>query len=139
MLVKICGITRADDAAAAVVGGANALGFVFWPGSPRFIEPSRAAAIIRTLPASVRSVGVFVNQSRDDVVRAADVAGLGAIQLHGEEPPSFAAALDRPVIKAVAVGGADPDVEEWPAGVTLLLDVHDRQKRGGTGRTIDWQ
>ena len=82
MFVKICGITREADAAAAVAAGASAIGFIFWPKSPRYIEPGRAAAIVRTLPPFVTPVGVFVNESVEHMNAVADTAGLGAVQLH---------------------------------------------------------
>ena len=136
MLVKICGITRAEDAAAAVAAGAGALGFVFWPKSPRFIDPHRARQIASTLPPFVTAVGVFVNQPLDYVRGVASLVRLGAVQLHGDETPEFAAGLSTPVIKAVSIG--DAGMRAWPARTLLLLDVRDPVKRGGTGRTIDW-
>ena len=139
MFVKICGITRAEDAKAAVDAGAQALGFVFWPDSPRFIEPDRARAIVAQLPPFVTPVGIFVNQPAEYVSAVADLVGLGAVQLHGDEQPSFLEGVRRPVIKAVPVGNSDErGIDVWPSRVTLLLDVHDPVKRGGTGRTIDW-
>jgi len=134
MFVKICGITRLEDAEAAVKAGANALGFVFWPGSPRFVDPYRARAIVQTLPPFVTPVGLFVNQPRDFVCGVASLARLGAVQLHGDETPEFAASIAWPLIKALAVDRA----AAWPAATTLLLDAHDPVKRGGTGQTIDW-
>ena len=136
MLVKICGITRVEDARAAVAAGAGAIGFVFWPTSPRFIDPHRARTIAAMLPPFVTAVGVFVNQALDYVNGVASLVRLGAVQLHGDETPEFAAAVSRPVIKALSVG--DADTRAWPADTTLLLDVHDPLARGGTGRTIDW-
>jgi phosphoribosylanthranilate isomerase len=139
MLVKICGITRADDAEAAVAAGANAIGFIFWPNSPRFIDPHRARAIAATLPPFVTPVGVFVNQPIDYVRGVASLVRLGVVQLHGDETTTYAAQLTTPVLKAVAVDGAEnAAVGEWPERTMLLLDVHDPVKRGGTGRTVDW-
>jgi phosphoribosylanthranilate isomerase len=138
MLIKICGITRSEDAERAVACGANALGFIFWPGSPRFIDPYRARAIAASLPPFVTTVGVFVNQPGEYVNGVASLAGLGAVQLHGEEDPTFAAAIRRPVIKALTFGSGAPDVEAWARRCTLLLDAHHPEQRGGTGRTIDW-
>jgi phosphoribosylanthranilate isomerase len=140
MLVKICGITRLEDATAAVALGAHALGFVFWPESPRRVDPGLARSIIAALPPFVTPVGVFVNQSSEYVNLVAAVAGLGAVQLHGDESPAFADAMVRPVIKAVTTGrsGEEPAVGAWPPRVTLLLDVHDRARRGGTGQRVDW-
>ncbi len=136
MLVKICGITRVEDAAAAVDCGAGALGFVFWPGSPRCIDPHRARAIVATLPPFVTPVGVFVNQPAEYVRGVASLVRLGAVQLHGDETVGYAAGIATPAIKAVTV--ADLQLSVWPVRTTLLLDVGDKEKRGGTGRTIDW-
>jgi phosphoribosylanthranilate isomerase len=137
MLVKICGLTRLDDAEAAVEAGAGALGFVFWPGSPRFIDPYRARAIVATLPPFVVPVGVFVNQPAAHVKGVAALVHLGAVQLHGDEDPAYISGIRYPVIKAVSItSGAD--IDKWPRRATLLLDVHDPVNRGGTGRTIDW-
>jgi phosphoribosylanthranilate isomerase len=139
MLVKICGITRLDDAEAAVAAGAGAIGFVFWPESPRFIDPYRARAIRCRLPPFVTAVGVFVNQPLEHVIGVASLVRLGAVQLHGDESSEYASRISTPVMKAVPVGvpGIDPTAA-WPAEMTLLLDVHDPVKRGGTGRRIDW-
>ena len=136
MFVKICGITRAEDAAVAVACGARALGFVFWPTSPRFIDPYRARAIAATLPPFVTTVGLFVNQPVEYVSRVASLVHLGAVQLHGDESAEYAAGLSTPVIKAVTI--ANPQLALWPARTTLLIDAHDPDKRGGTGRTVDW-
>ena len=140
MLVKICGITRQEDAEAAVEAGANALGFVFRPESPRFIDPYRARAIVQTLSPFVTPVGVFVNQPREHLARVASLAHLGAVQMHGDETVDEALAVRRPVIKALTLEEAShaDRLNAWPAQVTLLLDVHDPVRRGGTGRTIDW-
>lgn len=138
--VKICGITRPDDAEAAVALGADALGFVFWPGSPRCIDATQARAIVRGLPAMVTAVGVFADQSPEEVGRVAAVVGLGAIQLHGGEAVAQYAELGYRVIKAVPVGPGRPadDALALPGDVTALLDAHDPVRRGGTGKTIDW-
>lgn len=136
MLVKICGITRLEDARAAVDAGANAIGFVFWKESPRFVDPYHARAMASQLPPFVTPVGVFVDQPADYISGVAALVRLGAVQLHGSESPAFAAALGRPVIKARSVG--DADLDAWPQDVTILLDACDPVKRGGTGRTIDW-
>lgn len=138
--VKICGITTPDDAVLAAELGAAAIGLVFWPGSPRHVDEARAAGIVRALPREVTAVGVFVDQPIDEVRRIADATGLGAVQLHGSEPAEYALGLMQPVIKAVGVGGGfEPrSVDDWPSGITILLDAHDPVRRGGTGRTIDW-
>ncbi len=139
MLVKICGITRLEDAQAAVAAGASALGFVFWPKSPRRVDVERAREIVATLPDGVTAVGVFVDQRADEVNEIARRVALGRVQLHGSEDAAYVRQMTRPVIKAVAVvGERAPDVSVWPSDVTILLDVHDPVKKGGTGKTIDW-
>jgi len=138
VIVKICGITRAEDARLAASLGATAIGFIFWPSSPRAISPLRARAIVDALPASVTTVGVFVNAGRDEIEAAADEANLQAVQLHGDETPDLARSLSRRVIKAITLAGdIDERVNEWP-GTMLLLDAHDAARRGGTGRVVDW-
>ena len=135
MFVKICGITRMQDARAAVDAGARALGFVFWPNSPRFVDPYRARAIVATLPPFVTAVGLFVNQPTAYIRGVASLVRLGAIQLHGDESPADAATLRMPVIKALPVTAP---VDAWPARTIVLLDAHDPDRRGGTGQVIDW-
>ena len=138
--VKICGITRLDDALLAAELGAAAVGFVFWPRSPRAIDPTLAAAIAEQLPANILTVGVFVDQPVEDVRRMAEGARLSAVQLHGSEPLDHTRQLLRPVIRAVPVddGFVPESLDAIPDEVTVLLDAHDPVRRGGTGRTIDW-
>ena len=137
--VKICGITRLADAQAAITAGTNALGFVFWPRSPRFIEPDLAKQIVSALPPAVRAIGVFVDQPAEQVNEIADRVGLTDVQLHGAESLEYVHRMNRHVVKAVAVAGDVPPVlGKWPEDVTILLDVHDPVRKGGTGRTIDW-
>jgi phosphoribosylanthranilate isomerase len=139
MLIKICGITRHQDAMLAADLGASAVGFVFWPDSPRFIDPHRARPIVRALPPFVAPVGVFVNQPPAYVRAVAALVRLAAVQLHGDEPGSFLDQIDHRVIRAIGLtGNAEPRVNALPIRVTLLLDAHDPLRRGGTGRTIDW-
>lgn len=140
MLVKVCGITRLEDAQAAVEAGAGAIGFIFWPKSPRFIDPHRARAIAAALPPFITTVGVFVNQPAEYVNGVASLARLGAVQLHGDETIDDITPIARPIMKAIALNGSTEPagVDAWPARVTMLLDVHDEEHRGGTGRTIDW-
>jgi phosphoribosylanthranilate isomerase len=137
VFVKICGVTRREDAQAAVRAGASAIGFIFWPGSPRFIDPFKAGEIARTLPPFVSVVGVFVNQDAGYINGVASAARLTAVQLHGDELPPVAAQVNRPVVKAVPVAAPQDDL--WPDSITLLVDAQDPLRRGGTGRTIDWQ
>src|SRR6202043_4086390 len=96
MLIKVCGITRLEDAEAAVDAGARALGFVFWPDSPRFIDPHRARTIAAALPPFVTTVGVFVDQPADYVNGVAALVRLGAVQLHGDEDLAYAGRIARP-------------------------------------------
>ena len=140
--MKICGITRREDAEAVVEAGAAAIGFVFWPNSPRAIDPYRARAIASALPPFVFTVGVFVDQPVEYVNGVAKLVRLSAVQLHGEERGEYISGIDRPVVKAVALRNGLPPaagaVEAWPSRVLVLLDVHDPVRRGGTGRTVDW-
>jgi len=139
MFIKICGMTNSEDAKAAAARGANAVGFIFWPSSPRFVEPDLARSIVASLPPSIAAVGVFVNQPAAHINDVAARVGLRAVQLHGDESEAFAEEISRPVIKSIALkDGIIPDVERWPKGITLLVDAHDPARRGGTGTTVDW-
>jgi len=139
MFVKICGITRTEDADLAVACGASAVGFVFWPNSPRFIDPARAQAIASGLPPFVTPVGVFVNQPADDVNAVAALVGLGAVQLHGDESLEYVGSIRRPVLKAMTLTGtSDHTFDQWPLTTMVLLDAHDPLRRGGTGKIVDW-
>jgi len=139
VFVKVCGITRLEDAEAAVECGARALGFVFWPDSPRFIDPLRAREITAVLPPFVTPVGVFVNQPAGHVNEIAMRVGLGVVQLHGDESVAYAATITRPVLKAMTLADAETDaIGQWPTSTMVLLDAHDPERRGGTGTRIDW-
>ena len=138
--VKICGITRPEDADLAARLGAAWVGFIFWPRSPRFVEPETAAAILAGLPPHVGGVGVFVDEPVDEVNAIADQVGLGAVQLHGRETTEACRQCRRRVIKAVRLagngGGDDPDAV-W-SGATILVDAFDPVRMGGTGQRVDW-
>jgi phosphoribosylanthranilate isomerase len=138
--VKVCGIRRLDDAQLAVELGASAVGFVFWRRSPRYVEPELARTIAAALPEGVMVTGVFVDQPTTEVTNIADAVGLDAIQLHGGEAVGEYAALPQRLIKAVAIDDQfDPArIDVLPDDVAVLLDAHDPVRRGGTGRTIDW-
>ncbi len=138
MFVKICGIGRVADALHAVEQGATALGFVFWPRSPRFIAPDRAGFIIAELPPEVTTVGVFVNATADEIRSAIDASGITAVQLHGDEPASLAGDLSVPPYRSVTLENAAAVCPKWPAGTTFLLDAADPVRRGGTGTRLDW-
>ena len=144
LFVKICGITTPEDARLAVEAGADALGFVFWPMSPRRVDPAAAAAIARELPPFVLRVGVFVNTPRQEMARIAEAVGLDILQLHGDEPPEALIGLPRRAIKAVRVGrGFVADDASRYVSVTagLLVDTRlagDTQAPGGSGVPFDW-
>jgi phosphoribosylanthranilate isomerase len=114
------------------------VGFVFWPRSPRFVTPEAAAAIVRELPSSVVTVGVFVNETLDAIRQVASDARLSAVQLHGDEPPAYATALPWPILRSTTVAAAEGACDGWPAETTLLLDASDPVRRGGTGTAVDW-
>jgi len=137
--VKICGVTTVEDAALAADLGASAIGLVFWPHSPRFVDVEQAKRIVAALPPFVGAVGVFVNQADTALGTARDV-GLNAVQFHGDEPPESYRTLPVRVIKAIGVtdDGARDRAAAVPARAMVLLDAHDPVKRGGTGREIDW-
>jgi phosphoribosylanthranilate isomerase len=134
--VKICGVTRLDDALAAAEAGADAIGFVFWRGSPRRIDPDAAARIAGRLPPFVARVGVFVDAPLAEIRAVRDRVGLSAVQLHGDEPPELAASVPGPVIKAFR-GAVDFDrvrrypVEGW------LLDGAPEGRYGGAGQAAE--
>lgn len=139
--VKICGITREEDALRAVRHGADAVGFILWPGSPRSISIERAAAIARLLPPFVWKVGVFVNASPDEVERATMAAKLDVAQLHGDENVDRYRHLAVRIVKSVALA-TEGDVDEalaLPADVMPLVDAVDRERRGGTGKLAAWE
>ena len=138
--IKICGITRLEDGLLAAELGASALGFVFWPPSPRFIDPYRARTLVMQLPPLVTTIGVFVDQPIEFVRGVAGLLRLDAVQLHGRETEAYCAQLRTRVVKAIPVSGEmqfEDGFDGYP-GATLLLDAHDPERFGGTGRTIDW-
>ena len=138
MFVKVCGITRLTDALHAVEQGATAIGFVLWPQSPRVVSVERAAEIIAELPSHVVTGGVFVNEPVESIRAIAERAHLTAVQLHGDEPPTYADVLQWPVFRAVSVADVDEASEAWSADTAFLVDNIDPVRRGGTGTTIDW-
>jgi phosphoribosylanthranilate isomerase len=135
--VKICGITRLEDALAAVRHGADALGFNFWPGSRRYLAPAEAASIVRKLPAGVLAFGVFVNASREELLAAIAASGVGVAQLHGDEPPALCA-LPVPVVKAIRVDGPAALAALAAYEVSAFLLDAPGPGFGGSGRTLDW-
>jgi phosphoribosylanthranilate isomerase len=140
-IVKICGITNLDDALSAIDAGADALGFNFYPPSPRYITPENARKIVDQLPAGILNVGVLVNeQSPESVENIASAAGVEAVQLHGDESPEFCRKLEnRFVIKVLAIGDDfDPQRALDYNVPAFMVDAIDREAHGGTGKIADW-
>jgi phosphoribosylanthranilate isomerase len=139
--VKICGITRLEDAQHAAACGAEMLGFNFYAKSPRYIDPEVARKIVSSLPSQVETVGVFVNETSPDIVRQiANLAGVKSVQLHGDEAPEYCAALnDLNVIKALRVDDRF-DLAQLArySGCRILLDTAS-PVFGGSGERFDWQ
>jgi len=140
--VKICGITSAADAQAAIEAGANLLGFNFYPKSPRHISEDRAAEIRSKLPKKVKAVGIFVNRLPADVIALQSSLALDAVQLHGDESPETVAEIAPvvPVIKAFRVEPEFPvtTLDEYSRAFAFLFDAAHTDQYGGTGRTTDW-
>jgi phosphoribosylanthranilate isomerase len=141
--VKICGITNWTDARRAVEAGAQFLGFNFYPPSPRYIKPAAARRIIRRLPEHISVVGVFVNETEENMLATARNVGLDYLQLHGDESPEAVCRLKRkvPVIKAIRVRESfrPAQMTAFSRAFAFLLDGFDKQQYGGTGRTFDWK
>lgn len=138
--IKICGITRKEDAFKAVDLGADALGFVFAP-SPRKISPPEAKEIIKSLPPFVSTVGVFVEEKKEKVREIADFCGLSLLQFHGEEPPAFCLSFPWRVIKAFQVKDESilKKILLYQGVSGILLDAYSPKRRGGTGKTFSWE
>jgi phosphoribosylanthranilate isomerase len=141
--VKICGITNRKDAQRATEGGADFLGFNFYPGSPRYIDPLKARKIVELLPKNISAVGVFVNETEDRIREIAHAVGLHYLQLHGNESAATVAHLKRslPVIKAIRVRlpFRASQLARFKHADALLLDGFDGKQWGGTGKTFDWK
>jgi len=140
--VKICGITRVEDARAAIDSGADALGLVFYSKSPRYVELSVAANIARTIGPFVTIVGLFVNAEAAQVREAVKTVGLDLLQFHGDEDEAYCAQFDMPYIKAIRMS-PELDVKEvvtkYPSARGFLFDAWNKDKYGGTGETFEWQ
>ncbi|MDH5536637.1 MAG: phosphoribosylanthranilate isomerase [Betaproteobacteria bacterium] len=139
--VKICGITRTEDAMLAARSGANAIGLVFYRPSPRYIAPDLAAEIIRVLPPFVTAVGLFVDATADEVRAAVKRAPVGLLQFHGSETADFCGQFGLPYMKAVRVRPG-VDLIQYASGYrdakALLLDAYVDGVHGGSGVTFDW-
>ena len=140
--IKFCGITRVEDALAAVSLGADALGFVFYAPSPRFIDVARAVAIAGTLPPFTSKVGLFVNASAEEVEEVCRAVRLDVVQYHGDELPADCARSPRPWIKAIRVRPELDVAQEcarYAHASAWLFDSYDEQLYGGSGKPFDWQ
>jgi phosphoribosylanthranilate isomerase len=138
--VKICGITNIDDAVAAVDFGADALGFVFFEKSPRYISHANAATIIKKLPSFTTTIGVFVNEKPEQIEKIIDLTHIDAVQLHGNEPPEMCD-ISRRVIKAIRVKSLeslDPLINYKDKVSAFLLDTFTPDILGGTGQIFNW-
>ncbi|QAX85945.1 phosphoribosylanthranilate isomerase [Pseudomonas sp. DTU12.3] len=138
---KICGITRMEDALAAVEAGADAIGFVFYAKSPRAVSVQQARAIIKALPPFVTTVGLFVNASRCELGEILDAVPLDLLQFHGEETAEECESWHRPYIKALRVKAGDDiaaAVDAYPSASGVLLDTYVEGVPGGTGEAFDW-
>ncbi len=141
-LVKICGITSLEDAHTAAEAGADAIGFVFCSESPRYIHPEDAAAIIKTLPPFISSVGLFVNHSAEEVQQVCNHVPLDVLQFHGDEPPRFLMQFSQRCMKALRIKN-EQDIQQIAAYEqvvsALLLDAYHPEKFGGSGTCFNWK
>jgi phosphoribosylanthranilate isomerase len=140
--VKICGLCRPEDVVAAVDAGADALGFVFVPASPRFLLLETARSLCRLVPAFVARVGLFLDQEEQQVRKVLEQVPLNLLQFHGSEDAAYCGQFGLPYIKAVRLGSPDPVVAAEAAyadAAGILLDSHEPGGLGGTGRQLDWR
>lgn len=139
--IKICGITRVEDALAAAEAGADAIGLVFYAPSPRAVSTAQAAAIVQALPPFITSVGLFVNAGVDEIKAVLAEVPLDMLQFHGDEPEDYCRQFQRPFMKALRVRPGD-DLNQlaaqWPSAAGILLDSYKAGVPGGTGETFDW-
>jgi phosphoribosylanthranilate isomerase len=139
--VKICGITRLQDAQAAIEAGADALGFVFYAPSPRAVTSAQVRAITAVLPPFVSKVGLFVNAKASEVEEAITTAGLDCLQFHGDESEDYCAQFNLPYYKAIRVKPGVNLVQcelDFASAAALLLDTYSEKAVGGTGESFDW-
>lgn len=140
MKVKICGITNLEDAQLAVDCGADAVGFIFYEKSKRYITPSKANEIISSLPFLVLKVGVFVNEEIGKVNSIAKEIGLNAVQLHGNESIEYCKQISHPIIKAFRVNeDFDYSAIDQYSGYQIMLDTYSSKEHGGTGTSFNWE
>ena len=140
--VKICGITNQVDASDAIALGADAIGFIFHPPSPRYVSPEKVAEIIAGLPPFVSTVGLFVDMKFEYVRKVIDVSGIGCLQFHGEEEESLCDSFGLPWYKTIKMmQGADvvEKIGRYNRSSAVLFDTGDSNLAGGTGKTFDWE
>ncbi|MBT4493797.1 MAG: phosphoribosylanthranilate isomerase [Gammaproteobacteria bacterium] len=140
--IKICGITRGDDAAAAAACGVDAIGFNFYPGSARYVDPEDAMEIRRHLPAFVTCIGLFVDADSHEVAKISELLSLDLLQFHGNEGPDYCDAFNRPYIKAIsAISGQEICIQSdrFPRASGVLLDTPSAGQFGGSGKIFDWE
>ena len=137
--VKICGMTNLKDVKVAVDGGVDAVGFIFYKKSPRSVTMQAVREIVLELPAFVDSVGVFVNETAEQINKIADHCKLDRVQLHGDESPAFCKKIRRRVIKAIRVKDIQSlkKLSDYPVS-SFLLDTFSEDQYGGTGKVFDW-
>ena len=139
--LKICGITRPQDALAVVQAGADAIGLVFYAPSPRAVDIAMAQAVVAAVPAFVTVTALFVNPAADEVQKVLDSVRIDLIQFHGDEEDDFCSQFNRPYIKAIRVRQASDVVASclrFPGALAILLDSYKPGVPGGTGETFDW-
>lgn len=138
--VKVCGITNLDDALFAATHGADALGFVFYKDSPRYINPVAAGEVIRSLPPFITPVGVFVGHTEEYVMDAIVKSGIRVIQFHGPEKPQFCRSFGMPYVKSLRVRDLKSlrDLDGYSDASAYLLDTYSEKEYGGTGVTFNW-
>ena len=150
--IKICGLTREEDVESVLDAGVDALGFVFYTSSPRFVSPERARQLTSLCPAWVSTVGLFVNSSREEISRISDISGINQIQLHGDESIDDCKKLSRPVVKAIRISSKkNPNKGDYDNILSqlieskryldfcsaILLDA-DSPSYGGSGKSFNW-
>lgn len=140
--VKFCGFTHQDDVIHAVSLGVDALGFVFYAPSSRYVAPEQAKTLMRVVPAFVTRVGLFVDEEAETVQRTFEIARLNLIQYHGDESPEFCDAVGLPYIKAFRVQkgmNLSSEIDRYPNASGFLLDAYVKGQPGGTGEGFDWE
>ena len=138
--IKICGITNTEDARAAAGYGADALGFIFYKQSPRYVDPGKAAEILKSLPPFIKRVGVFVNEDKDILKGVLDRVELDILQFSGEEGHNYCNGFGKPYIKAIRVKGTESlgEISNFDTQY-ILFDSFSENEYGGTGKSFDWE